>query len=260
MPLTKPLTFGWYELMAKDVPAALAFYSKVVGHWTTKDSGMPGAGYTLIELQGKAIGGALALTDDMCAAGARPGWLGYLAVEDLDAKEKEFLAAGGRTVRPIFEIPGVIRFTIVVDPHGAVLVLFQGLTPGHTLPTFPAGTPGAVGWHELHAGNGGEAWEFYSRLFGWTKDMAVDMGPIGTYQTWKSTGDPIGGMMTKMPEAPAPFWLYYFNVDALGAALERVKAGGGQVIHGPQPVPGGSFIANCLDPEGGIFALVSRMA
>ncbi|MFN8589279.1 MAG: VOC family protein [Candidatus Eisenbacteria bacterium] len=260
MPTTKPLTFGWYELMAKDVPAALAFYKKVVGHWTTKDSGMPGGTYTLIELEGRGIGGALTLTDDMCAAGARPGWLGYVAVDDLQGKEAEFLAAGGKTIRPIFEIPGVIRFTIVADPHGAVFVMFQGLTPGHSLPTFPAGTPGAVGWHELHAGDGAAAWDFYSGLFGWTKDMAVDMGPMGTYQTWKSTDAPIGGMMTKMAVTPAPFWLYYFNVEALGEALDRVKAAGGQVIHGPTQVPGGSVIANCLDPEGGIFALVSARA
>jgi hypothetical protein len=32
-----------------------------------------------------------------------------------------------------------------------------------------------------------------------------------------------GGMMTKMPQTPAPFWLYYFNVDAITAAVARVK-------------------------------------
>ncbi len=260
MPVTKPLTFGWYELMAKDVPAALAFYTKVIGAWTTKDSGMPGGVYTLIEVQGRSIGGALTLTDDMCAAGACPCWMGYLAVDDLQAKTDELLAAGGKVIRPMFEIPGVIRFTIVADLHGAVFVMFKGLTPGDTLPTFPAGTPGAVGWHELHAGDGAAAWEFYAKLFGWTKDMAVDMGPVGTYQTWKAGGDPIGGMMTKMPGMPVAFWQYYFNVDGLGAALERVTANGGKVIHGPQQVPGGSFIANCLDPEGAVFALVSRTA
>ena len=31
------------------------------------------------------------------------------------------------------------------------------------------GTPGHVGWHELHAGDGESAFAFYSGLFGWTK-------------------------------------------------------------------------------------------
>ena len=73
---------------------------------------------------------------------------------------------------------------------------------------------------------------------------------------WVSTRAHCGGMMTKTPETPAPFWLYYFNVDAVEAAMARVKDAGGQIIHGPMQVPGGSWIAHCLDPQGAIFAMV----
>lgn len=251
---TTPLRFSWYELMARDVPATLDFYVKVFG-WTTKDSGV--AGYRQLALQDRAIGGALPLTDDMCAAGARPGWMGYVGVDDLAAKVEELVSAGGKVIRPIFEIPGMIRFAIVADPHGAVFTMFKGLVEGQEMPTFPPGTLGAFDWHELHAGNGPEAWEFYSKLFGWQKDMTVDMGPMGIYQTW-TAGTQGGGMMTKMPDTPAPFWLYYTTVDSIGAALERVSSAGGKLLMGPHPVPGGSFIAQCFDPEGGLFAMVSR--
>jgi predicted enzyme related to lactoylglutathione lyase len=64
-------------------------------------------------------------------------------------------------------------------------------------------------------------------------------------------------MMTKMPQSPAPFWVYYFNVPEIGAAEARVKAGGGQIINGPMQVPGGSWIVQCLDPQGAMFALVA---
>ena len=52
------------------------------------------------------------------------------------------------------------------------------------------GTPGHVGWHELHAGDGPSAFAFYSGLFGWTKAEAMDMGPMGVYQIFATGGAP----------------------------------------------------------------------
>ena len=69
------------------------------------------------------------------------------------------------------------------------------------------------------------------------------------YQIFTTGGAPCGGMMTKMPQTPAPFWLYYFNVDSVEAAMARVKDAGGQIIRGPMQVPGGSWIAHGLDPH-----------
>lgn len=259
MTTTTTCCFAWYELMTPDVPAALDFYRKVFG-WTTKDSGMPGGVYTLIEVQGREIGGALQLTDEMCAAGAKPGWLGYIAVPDLAAKLAEWQAAGGKVIRPTMTIPGVIEFAIVADPHGAVVALFRGLTENQSIPTIPPNTPGAVEWHELHSGSEPEAWAFYSKLFGWTSVDAMDMGPLGVYRLWAAGGQPVGGMMTKMPQTPATFWQFYVSVDGTGAAIERAKAAGATLIHGPEQVPGGSWIANMVDPQGGVFAMVSANA
>ena len=54
--------------------------------------------------------------------------------------------------------------------------------------------------------------------------MAVDMGPIGVYQTFATGGAPVGGMMTKIPQSPHPFWTYYFTGPGARQALERTKA------------------------------------
>jgi len=59
---------------------------------------------------------------------------------------------------------------------------------------------------------------------------------------------------------PRPAWTYYFNVAGINDAAGRVKAGGGQVVNGPMQVPGGSWIVQCLDPQGAMFALVSPQA
>ena len=119
--------------------------------------------------------------------------------------------------------------------------------------------PGRVGWHELLAADWEKAWAFYSELFGWQK-ADTDIGAMGTYQLFSAGGQTIGGMFTKPPTVPVPFWLYYFNVGDIDAAVRRVKAGSGQVLNGPIEVPGGSWIVQCTDPQGAIFALVGSGA
>jgi predicted enzyme related to lactoylglutathione lyase len=73
----------------------------------------------------------------------------------------------------------------------------------------------------------------------------------------RDRGAPVGGMMTKPPHMPQSGWLYYFNVDAIDTAIGRVKAGSREVLHGPMQVPGGSWIAQCRDPQGAMFAMVA---
>lgn len=63
--------------------------------------------------------------------------------------------------------------------------------------------------------------------------------------------------MTKMPDAPFPFWLYYFNVEGIDAAVGRVKGAGGKIALEPQQVPTGQWIAQCFDPQGAMFGLLA---
>src|SRR5450432_2080616 len=231
-----PSQFVWYELMTSDVKAAGSFYGSVVG-WDAKDSGLPDRTYLILSMGATMVGGLMAIPED---AGARPGWLGYIAVSDVDAYAARVKAAGGAVHRAPEDIPGIGRFAAVADPHGAIFILFKGM--GDQPSGDAARDLGRVGWHELHAGNLEEAFAFYSGLFGWTKGDAVDMGPMGTYQMFAAGGAPIGGMMTKTPEIPAPTWLYYFNVDKADAAAERIAAAGGTVAMGPHEVPGPMWI------------------
>jgi hypothetical protein len=86
----------------------------------------------------------------------------------------------------------------------------------------------------------------------------MDMGPpMGTYQIFAIGGTPAGGMMNKPPQIPYPFWVYYFNVDGIDAAITRVQQAGGKILNGPMEVPGGSWIAQCRDPQGAMFAMVA---
>ncbi len=247
--------FVWYELMTSDTQAAETFYKQVIG-WDAKDAGMPTGPYTIVSMGAAMVGGIMAIPAQAAAMGARPGWLGYISVEDVDAHTEKVKAAGGRQFVAPTDIPGVGRFSCMCDPQGAVFMLFKGNGEPDQAPPAP-GTPGHMGWRELHAGEGVSAWDFYASQFGWTKTEAMDMGPMGVYQMFATGDAPVGGMMTKMPETPMPHWLYYINVDAIDAAIARVSEAGGKVINGPMEVPGGMWIVQCLDPQGAMFALLA---
>ncbi len=244
--------FVWYELMTTDMKAARAFYAEVVG-WGTQDASVPGTAYTLFTAGETAVSGLTNLREDAPKTGLRPSWLGYVGVDDVDASADRIRQLGGAVHVPPQDVSDISRISVAVDPQMAMIALFKWLTPGHEQPAEP-GAPGRVGWHELVAADLDKAWAFYSEIFGWKKADA-DVSEMGTYQLFSAGGQTIGGMFAKPPAQPVPFWLYYFNIDDIDAAIRRVKAGGGQILDGPIEVPGNRWIARCTDPQGAIFAL-----
>jgi predicted enzyme related to lactoylglutathione lyase len=243
--------FVWYELMTTDMPGAEKFYTQVVG-WTAKDAGMPQMKYTLMNAGDIQVAGFMPVP----MPNMPPSWIGYIAVADVDAEAASIKADGGAIHKEPTDIPGIGRFAVVADPQGVGFALFSAAGMDAP-PAPPPGALGHAGWRELHAIDGAKAWDFYAKHFGWTKGDAMPMGPAGVYQIFNIDGDMAGGMMTKMPEMPVAAWLYYFNVDSAEAAAARIKAAGGTVINGPMEVPGGQWIVHGLDPQGGMFALVS---
>lgn len=252
-------SFIWYELMTDDTAAAVEFYTRVTG-WQAKDAGMPGMSYTIFSVPGFEMGvaGMMGLTPEMKDQGVPPNWGGYVYVDDVDAKAKEFAENGGTVHKQPEDIPQVGRFAVVSDPHGAVIYLFKPDMPEGPLPPSPeVNSPGTFACRELMAGDGAEAMAFYSKMFGWKEDEALDIGAMGFYRLFSVDGVQQGGIMTRPPEVPVANWGYYINVEAIDAAAERVKAGGGQVLNGPMEVPGGGWIINCMDPQGAYFSLTA---
>ena len=248
--------FVWYELMTSDATAATAFYENVIG-WRSQDSGMPGSmPYTLMCVGDAQVAGVMGTPPELAAVGAPPTWSGYVAVDDVDTTEARVLQAGGKVLRPAGDIPGVGRFAVVADPQGASFMLFKPM-PAEAPPTPAADAPGTTGWHELRAMDGPAVFGFYATLFGWTKGEGLDMGPMGTYQLFEIDGVPSGAVMTKEADTPNPGWRYYFRVDAIDAAAQRVAKFGGTVTMGPHQVPGGTWVLHGRDPQGAVFALMS---
>jgi predicted enzyme related to lactoylglutathione lyase len=248
----KPVPFVWYDLMTNDVAAASKFYADVVG-WKIEDSGMPGMAYSILKAGDTMVGGLMATPP---GAPMPPMWGAYIYSADVDADVKRVEKAGGSLCKPAEDIPSVGRFAAVADPSGSMFYLFKPMGPegGGS----PAGNaPGTIGWRELRAGDGKAAWNFYSDLFGWQKSTAMDMGPMGVYQIFKTTGaDDVGAMMTRAPDM-SPGWFFYFNVPALDAAMAAVKAGGGKLTGEAMEVPTKQWVVHAADPQGAAFGLVA---
>lgn len=256
---TRSSDFVWYEYHTPDTSSAENFYRGVLG-WGAHDPGMPGHSYTLVTVDKIPIGGLLKKPASTIADGKDSAWIGFIGVDDVDAAAKRLQSAGGIVHRASETIPGVGSFAVGADPQGATFVLFQPANADQQAQRPKPGSPGSAAWHDLAAIDWQADFAFYSDMFGWTKSDAMDMGPNGVYQIFASNGVPIGGMMNRMDPAQKPGWLYYFNVEEIGAAIGRVTQHGGTIIHGPSEVPGGQQIAHCLDPQGAIFGIVAPKA
>lgn len=239
--------FVWYELAVRDVAALRTFYSKVMG-WGVQDASMPGMSYTFFTIRNAFVSGLMGLPNTVPSV----GWLGYVAVADVDAAIERVVRLGGTVHAPPTDVVGVSRFAIVADPQGAPFAVLTWLKP-RARPLADAQDAGQVGWHELYVPDCERAFAFYGQLFGWRRPDDDDSD--GAYRRFAAGGDTIGGVFEKPPLVPVPHWLYYVNVADIAAAAGRVAAAGGKVLEGPLEVPGGVFFLRCTDPEGTPFAL-----
>ena len=246
--------FVWYDLMTTEPDGAVDFYGKVVGWGTTQWDG-PNP-YTMWTAGEQPIGGVMQMPDEARSAGAPPHWIAYVECDDVAAACDRIESLGGQIVHPPQEIPDTGFFAVVADPQGAVFAIYSHARDEDQ--GAPSLEPGRFSWHELATTDPDAAWEFYSAAFGWEKTDSMDMGEGGIYQMYGAGGDPLGGIFRKPDEMPVSAWLYYAMVDDVDEAAKTVTELGGQVVNGPMEVPGGDRIVQCMDPQGGMFALHSK--
>ena len=252
----------WYELMTTDPDGASRFYGEVVG-WNVAGNPAPQAGgmdyRQIIRSDGGSAGGLFALNPDMLAHGARPAWLGYLHVASVDTAVAAIEADGGRVMMPAMDLP-VGRMAMVTDPQGAPFYVMTPVPPpgqpDAVSDVFSVDRPQHVRWNELQTEDPVAALGFYNRHFGWEAAGEMDMGEFGTYRFIKHGDTGVGAIMDRMPGVPVNMWTYYIGVDDIDRAVSAITANGGQVLHGPQEIPGGEFSVNGMDPQGATFGLV----
>jgi uncharacterized protein len=243
--------FVWHELLTSDPKAAATFYTRALGWkaepWDEDPS------YTLFKSENGLVAGAMTLTAEAKAAGAKPHWLSYIGTPDLKGTVDSATRLGGKVLKNITPIPTVGRFAIIADPQGAV---FAAFTPESAPPDKPPASDFA--WHELITTNQVAAFRFYQELFGWEKTDAMEMPRLGTYQIFGLNGVGMGGTYNKGDDMPfPPHWLPYASVSDSPTVTRAVTNLGGKVMVGPMEVPGGGLISVCEDPQGVMFAMHS---
>ena len=110
--------FVHIEIPTRDIKRAKTFYGKIFG-WTFLDYGK---GYSMFQVPGGGVGGALMKVKKVPA---KPAIQAYIGVDDLDAKLKAIRSARGKVLKPKAEVPDMGWWASFKDNQGTVLFLWQ---------------------------------------------------------------------------------------------------------------------------------------
>ena len=251
----EPGTFCWVELATKDGAAAKKFYTSLFG-WEVDDSPIPdGSTYSMLKKNGKQAGALYEMGPQQ--QGVPPHWNSYVSVASADDSAAKAKDLGGKVMMEPFDVMDAGRMAVVSDPTGAVFSLWQ---PKAHDGAQVVNEPGAFCWNELYTTDPRKAADFYSGLFGWTKD-ARHMD-FGEYVIFKNGDAQMCGMMQLPKEwGPVPpHWLVYFAVDDCDRAVEKAKGLGASVTVPPMDIENVGRFAMLIDPQGAGFAAIKLNA
>jgi predicted enzyme related to lactoylglutathione lyase/uncharacterized protein YndB with AHSA1/START domain len=122
-PDTSPGVFCWNELVTHDAAASTKFYSALFG-WNTEVKELGGGmKYTMFKQGESREAGMFQLPSD--AADVTTAWIAYVTVPDLTAATEKAKSLGAHICKDHVPVPGMGRFSIITDPQGAVLGLWE---------------------------------------------------------------------------------------------------------------------------------------
>ena len=109
--------FVHVELMSTDIAKAKEFYQSLF-NWKLED--VPGMDYTVINVW-EGTGGMMKTP----MPGIPSSWTAYVLVDDIAASTEKARSLGATICKDITEVPGMGSFSIMVDPTGATLAMWQ---------------------------------------------------------------------------------------------------------------------------------------
>lgn len=115
--------FVHMELNTSDLEKAKKFYGEMFG-WEFTDNNMPTGVYSTFKPSTGPGGGMFSAPDPNFN-----GWGVYVGVDDIKAATDKAAALGATVCMSCYEIPHVGWMSVLTDPTGARVQLFQPMTP-----------------------------------------------------------------------------------------------------------------------------------
>ncbi len=241
-----PGTISWTDLATSDQAAAKEFYAALLG-WEYED--MPageGVTYSMAKLGGRSAAAISPQQADEAAQGIPPHWNVYVTVADVDATTAQAGEAGGQVLAGPFDVFDAGRMSVIADPTGAVVCLWQA---GTNIGAEVVNEPGAMSWADLATTDAPAAQAFYAALLGWRFEVMSEEPPYWVIFNGERSQ---GGMTVPPPGVPSN-WFPYFVVDDVDASAQTAQGAGGTPILGPMDVPNGGRFTLLADPQGAPF-------
>ncbi len=244
-----PGTFCWVELATKDAADAKKFYSHLFG-WEYEDiTDDSGGVYSMIKKNGKTVAALYQMTQEQLDRGVPPHWNIYVAVDDCEAVTAKAESLGATSPLKNMAYDGFGKFSILFDPTGAKICIWQTL--GYNGAEV-AGDEGTFCWWELNTNDTAKAAEFYTQLFGWgTK-------PSPQYTEWTLDGRSIGGMIQIQAEwgpEVVPHWVTYIYTNDVDGTYAKAQEAGAVMCVPPMDIPGTGRFAIISDRQNAVFCL-----
>jgi predicted enzyme related to lactoylglutathione lyase len=252
--IRKPGEFCWINMLTPQPAEARAFFSKLLG-WTYVE--MTGVTGHLVQVGGHGIGAIFDLAAPNTPPGTPPLIGVMVKVESADATVDKAIALGG-SARPAFDIMDAGRMSVVHDPNGAQLDVWE---PKKMLGTdADTSEHGAPSWFDTMTTDVDRAASFYAGLFGWKPEVQrrwTEPTP-GYYVAFKHGGNDAAGMMQITPEMgkTSPHWSTYFTVKDVDKTVREATALGGQLCMPVQDVAGVGRFSILTSPQGVTFNVI----
>jgi predicted enzyme related to lactoylglutathione lyase len=246
----EPGTFCWVELATNDGPAAKKFYTSLFD-WGVNDVPSDAGTYSMVQKRGKDAGALYEQGPQEKAI--PPHWNSYVRVDSADDTAAKAKKLGGTVLLGPFDVMEHGRMAVIQDPAGAVFSLWE---PKDHIGAEVVGEPNSFCWNELYTSDAKKAGDFYSKLFGWSREPMQT--PTGEYTIFKKGDAQAAGMMqiSKEMEAMPPHWMVYFAVDDSDRTVQKAKGMGAQVMVPPTDIPNIGRFAILNDPQGADFAVI----
>jgi len=243
-----PGKFIWADLVTDDVVAAQKFYTGLFG-WTFCNLG----GYAIAANDERPLGGMFQRARPADQS-AKPRWLGYLSVANVERAKAAVTRAGGRVLAAPQKMPKRGEQAVFADAEGA---LFGVIKSSSGDPQDFLAEPGDWIWIQLLSRDGRKAAEFYREVGGYTIIENTTANKLSDY-VLASEGYARATVRTirTNDEKLRPNWLPFVRVKNVGDSLALAKQLGGRGLIEPKPELFDGKVAVIADPTGAAIGLL----